>query len=176
MSTKLVELKFSSASEIAQRALRRGRQIRANLEAAVAETVLFSVTKIAMDVPVDTGRLRASIAGAFEHVDVSGPKVKPEEVAAGRKQSLTNLDTAALVGHVGTNVDYAPHVEYGHRVVVKAVTGRKYAKRDQKGRVRRVPGKAMFRKNIPSIRDLFRKRCQEAVTKGLRDQPMGGED
>lgn len=174
MTRKLIEIKFSSASELARRALQRGAQIKANLESAVAETVLFGVTRIAMDTPVDTGRLRASIAGALDVVDLSGPKVKASEVAAGKKASLTRLNTAALEGAIGTNVEYAPHVEFGHRVVVR-VGGKKKALRDGKGRVRRVAGRAMFRKNIPAIRKLFQQRCREAVQKGLRGEPMGGE-
>lgn len=174
--TKFLELTFNSPSEVGRKMLKRGLQIRANLEAAVAETVLLGVTRIAMDTPVDTGRLRASIAGEFaDQVDITGPEVEPREVQAGRQETLTQLNTGGLEGVVGTNTNYAAHVEFGHAVMVKAVTGRKYAKRDKEtGKARRIPGKAMFRKNIPIIRAYFRKRCREAVRNGLRGEPLGG--
>lgn len=169
-----LEVTFNSPSEIARKALQKGLQIRKNLEGAVAETVLLAVTRIAMDTPVDTGRARASIAGEFSNmVDMTGPKVSAVEVAAGKKQSLTRLNVAELEGVVGSNVEYIRHLEFGHRVVVKAANGRKYAKRDAKGKVRFVQGAAMFRKNIPAIRNYFKKRCAEAVSRGLRGEGMG---
>lgn len=175
VNKKLLEITFRSPSEIAQRTLRKGLQMRKNLESAVAETVLFGVTRIAMDTPVDTGRARANIAGEFGDVDISGPTVDPGAVADGRKRSPTRLNLARLEGVIGCNVEYILPLEFGHVVKVKAVTGRVYAKRDASGKVRRVPGKAMFRKNFPAIRTMFRGRCQMAVRNGLRGEGMGGE-
>jgi phage gpG-like protein len=173
---KFLELTFTSSTKLARTALARGLQIRANLESAVAETVLLGVTKIAMDTPIDTGRLRASIAGEFgDQVDLTGPKVRASEITAGRKATGTFLNPGGLEGAVGTNVDYAAHVEFGHVVSVKAVTGRTYAKR-KGGKIQRIAGRAMFRKNIPEIKAYFRQRCQLAVRNGIRGQGIGGEE
>lgn len=174
--TKLLDIKFTSPNEIARRALKKGLQIRANLESAVAETVLLGVTRIAMDTPVDTGRARAAIAGDFGNmVEIAGPGVRSDAVADGRRNSLTYLRPDQLEGQVGGHLEYLRHLEFGHAVVVRAVTGRKYAKREG-GKVKRVPGRAMFRKNIPVIRAYFRRRCRLAVQRGLRGEMMGGED
>lgn len=178
MSGKFLEMNFTSPAKVGREMLKRGLQIRANLESAVAETVLLAVNKIASDTPIDTGRLRASIAGVLTEeagVDMTGPQVRDSEVAAGRRESGTYLNPYGMEGAVGTNVNYAPHVEFGHQVVVSSM-GRKIKKRDAKtGRVRRVAGKAMFRKNIPIIREYFRKRCREAVKRGMQGQGIGGD-
>lgn len=169
----LLEVRFTSPKAAARKALDRGLQIRKNLEAAVAETVLFGITRVAMDTPVDTGRARACIAGEFsEVVDISGPAVSAEAVAEGKAASVTRLDVANLEGQFGGHLEYLPHLEFGHVIKVKAVTGRVYAKVDSEGKARRVSGKAMFRKNAPVIRAYFRRRCQQAVQYGLKGQQL----
>jgi hypothetical protein len=169
-----VELSFSATAEMGKRALERGLQIHRNLESAVAETVLLGVTRIAIDTPVDTGRARANIAGEFgDQVDISGPNVDPAAVQEGRRNSPTYLDPANLEGSVGGNVEYLPELEFGHAVVVKAASGRRYHKREG-GKIKRVPGLAMFRKNIPVLRQYFRQRCRLAVQRGMRGEGMGG--
>lgn len=69
------------------------RRLLDSEDGPVGKTLLRSVTRIEGDAkrlcPVDTGRLRASITHAIDH------------------------DPRGLVGVVGTDVDYAPHVELG---------------------------------------------------------------
>lgn len=162
---KLVDISFTPPSAIAKKALRTQLLIRQNLEVAVKWTIFYGVGIIQEDTPVDTGLLRASIAGEFG--DAAGPGA-----AAGAAKSLTRLDLGNLAGVIGTAVEYAPMVEFGWRVAVKAITGRKYYKRDAEGKVRRVEGAAMFRKNAPLIRDFFREKCRQAVQLGLRGESM----
>jgi hypothetical protein len=169
---KLLEVRFTSPVAVGKKALGRALQIRRNLQDAVARTTLLGVTLVAMDTPVLTGRARANIAGEFgDMVDISGPGVNPAAVAEGRKTSPTHLDAANLEAVIGGNVEYLPPLEFGHAVVVKAVTGRRYHKR-KGGKIQRVPGRAMFRKNIPVIRSYFLRTCSAAVTYGLRGEPL----
>lgn len=165
---KLLDINFTSPTALGKRTLRKSLLIRQNLEEAVKQTVLYGISLIQGDTPVDTGLLRASIAGQFG--DGFGALT-----GAGRSKSLTRLSLGELLGIIGTAVEYAAHVEFGWRIAVQAVTGRRYYKRGADGKVKRVPGRAMFRKNLPVIRRYFRERCQTAVRNGLRGQSMGGE-
>lgn len=173
---QLVSLKFNSPSEVGRNALRKMQQIRRNLEAVVAETTLLAITKIAMDTDVDTGRARASLAGELgEAVPIDGPNVSEAAIADGKQHSLTRLNLAELEGVVGSNLEYMPHLEFGHRIRQGSGDGKKRWKKDDNGHVAKVPGKAMFRKNIPVIRGYFHKRGRLAVRNGLALKPLGGE-
>ncbi|HBX22675.1 MAG TPA: HK97 gp10 family phage protein [Desulfotomaculum sp.] len=112
-----------------------------NIESAIAETVLYGVALIANDCPIDTGRLRASIAGRLAGaagVDLGGGK--PREIAAGKSQSTTMFNQ--YEGRIGTNVEYALYLEYG---------------------TSRIEAKAFFRNNAPLIENFFNQKMNEAV-------------
>lgn len=172
---KLISIEFRGTKQIEKLLQERAKLLYQNAQSAVASAVLYAITRIASDTPVDTGRLRASIGGELggrAGIEVTGPNVSSAAIAEGRQQSITSLDSLdKLEGRVGTNVNYALHVEYGHRV--KFRVGRKTKFREIKGR-------GMFRKNVPLIRRYFREEMQrgvKAATKGKWigwRQPKGG--
>ncbi len=171
----LISIEFHGTKQIEKLLQERADLLYRNARAAVASSVLYAITRISADTPVDTGRLRASIAGDLGDrtgVDIQGPNVSSAAIAEGRQESLTSLDGLdRLEGRVGTNVSYALPVEYGHRVKFRVGSQTKF---------REVRGRAMFRKNVPLIRRYFREEMQRGVraaTKGKRigwRQPQGG--
>lgn len=172
---KLISIEFRGTKQIEKLLQERADLLYRNARAAVASSVLYAITRIAADTPVDTGRLRASIAGDLGDqtgIEVTGPNVSAAAIAEGRQQSITSLDSLdKLEGRVGTNVNYALHVEYGHRVKFRVGSKTKF---------REVKGRGMFRKNVPLIRRYFREEMQrgiKAATQGKRigqRQPKGG--
>ncbi len=111
---KFVEIKFKGTDELIKLAEERCMLLKKNVETAVGRTVLLGVARIASDCPVDTGRLRASISGDFADlagIDLSGDS---QEIAEGRQQSTTGF--SGMEGRIGTNVEYALYIEYGHKV------------------------------------------------------------
>lgn len=96
---------------------------------AIAETSLFAVARAKFYCPVDTGRLRASITmnysgsgqvavAAFVPSKKKGVKDQPERVTTLKEpESLPNT----IIAIVGTNVEYAPYLEYGTKRGVQAV-------------------------------------------------------
>lgn len=67
----------------------KGEAIQLALEKAVRRFASFAVSEAKITVPVDTGRLQGSIT----------------------KQ--TEIINGGMTARIGTNVDYAPYVEYG---------------------------------------------------------------
>ncbi len=171
----LISIEFRGTKEVERLLQERAKLLYQNAQSAVASAVLYAITRIASDTPVDTGRLRASIGGELGGrvgVDITGPHVSSAAVAEGRQESVTSLDGLdRLEGRVGTNVNYALPVEYGHRVKFRVGSKTKF---------RKVKGRGMFRKNVPLIRRYFREEMQrgvKAATKGKWigwRQPKGG--
>lgn len=112
METKLLEVSFKGVDELLKLAETAAELLRQNVESAIAETTLYGVGMIANDMPVDTGRARASIAGDLGDdagVDLPGD---PQAIADGKSQSVTGFD--GLEGRIGSNVEYILPLEYGH--------------------------------------------------------------
>lgn len=80
----------------------RGAEIGRRLGIALTEAAIQLEGEIAIRTPVDTGHLRASIS----HMAPGGRSEK----GGGRLEGMLPSDSAA---YVGTNVEYAPYVEYG---------------------------------------------------------------
>lgn len=113
----LFNITFAGTEELAKLAQEQAKLLRQNAETAVANTTLFGIAKIANDCPTDTGRLRASIAGeygGFGSAGVVDTQLKRGKIGEGRSQSTTKIDRKNMEGRIGTNVEYALHVEYGH--------------------------------------------------------------
>lgn len=189
----IFEIRATGFQEALQRLRAVPQLVRVNAEAAVAATVMQGARWIMEDTPVDTGRLRASIGGNLV------PSTEGRGGAAeGRGQSATEL--RGLTGVIGTNVEYAVHVEYGHVARgPRQLTARQRAYlfavgilvRGPGGRVLlgdinrrinrragitfRVKGKGMFRKNIPRIREYFLGRMNRAVAAAAAGQTLGLE-
>lgn len=164
--SKLISIEFRGTKEIEKLLGERLNLLYNNARAAVASATLYGVTRVAADTPVDTGRLRASIAGDLGDrtgVQVAGPNVSSAAMEEGRQQSLTSLDALdRLEGKIGTNVNYALPVEFGHRVKFRVGSKTKF---------REIAGRGMFRKNVPLIRRYFRSEMQrgvKAATQGKR--------
>lgn len=89
-------------------------------------------------VPVDTGRLRASITPRIMHI---GPEIR---------------------GVVGSNVEYAPYQEFGF--TTRAGTIKRGPRIGQPYTQTEVPGKFYFKKafkdTLPAIKELFRDTIQ----------------
>ena len=88
----------------------RGKDYAAALEGATERALvaigIFLEGEAVVRVPIDTGRLKGSITYATKkEADLPGPKAKFDDKVSrpSKKQTL----------HVGTNVEYAQHVEYG---------------------------------------------------------------
>lgn len=79
------------------------REAEDRLKRALTEAALHLESEIAIRTPVDTGRLRASIS----HI---APLGRSEE-GGGRLSGPGAVNAA----YVGTNVAYAPYVEFGTR-------------------------------------------------------------
>ena len=194
----LFEITFEGTEELLKIAERRAKLLDANVRAAVGRTVLWGAARIAEDCPVDTGRLRASILGYLVQKYGLSVNGDPKAVAEGQSQSLTQFE--GYVGRIGTNVEYATHVEYGHKVtgpkaltpkqrrylfavgILKGVNGgvngrvvisnihRRINKRA--GIVSRVKGKGFFRRNLVLIDRYFQDQMREAIRYTEQDQAM----
>lgn len=198
MDNKLFEIKFEGVDELLKLAETRAKLLKENATAAVAETTLFGINKIANDCPVDTGRLRASIAGEF--AGLAGVDLKRGKIGEGKGQSVTKIDLRHMEGRIGTNVEYALAVEYGHKAggsnrrkvkltrkqlrylfaigALKEVNGMVVPwKRSKTAFITRmVPGKGMFRNNIPIIDNHFKNKMEEAVTATGQGRSIGRPD
>ena len=112
MAQKIFDIKFTGVDELIKLAEQRAKLLKANATAAVVDTTLFGINKIANDCSVDTGRLRASLTGEFgTEADVD---LKRGKIAEGKALSATKIDMRNMEGKIGTNVEYALPVEYGH--------------------------------------------------------------
>lgn len=105
-----VQIKVTSHKDEALLELKK--KVSIALEAIGAEAATYAMK----DTPVDTGRLRNSIAWATnQHMgggpEASGKKGEPEDNAV----------------YIGTNVEYAVYVEYGNQ---KHVVGKNHYLRD----------------------------------------------
>jgi hypothetical protein len=196
--SKLIEIKFDGINELIELAETRAELLKENVTAAVAETTLFGINKIANDCPVDTGRLRASIAGEF--ASLAGVDLKRGKIGEGKGQSVTKIDFRHMEGRIGTNVEYALPVEYGHKTggpnrrkvkltkkqlrylfaigALKEVNGMVVPwKRSRTAFIARmVPGKGMFRNNIPIIETHFKNKMNEAITATREGRSLGQSD
>lgn len=187
METKLLEISFKGVDELLKLAETTAELLRQNVESAIAETTLYGVGMIANDVPVDTGRARASIAGDL--ADEAGVDLPGEAaaVADGKKLSVTGFD--GLEGRIGSNVEYILPLEYGHKTggprqltakQLRYLFATGILKTDSQGNVvagdinkrinrragvtgRRVKGKGFFRKNIPLISRKLQTAMESAV-------------
>ncbi|MTI83439.1 MAG: hypothetical protein FH756_05915 [Firmicutes bacterium] len=102
---KIFEIQFRGTEELIRLAERRSNLLAKNIETAVADTVLYGVTLIANDCPVDTGRLMASIAGDVADLVDIVLQGDPQAISEGKSDSATEID--GLWGRIGTNVEYA---------------------------------------------------------------------
>ena len=112
MANKLFDIKFEGIDELIELAETQAKLLKENTTAAVVDTTLFGINKIANDCPTDTGRLRASLTGEFGNeaeVDLIRGKI-----GDGKALSTTKIDMRNMEGTIGTNVEYALPVEYGH--------------------------------------------------------------
>lgn len=109
----ILEIRFDDTKELLSLAHIQYQLLRDNAETAVANTVLLGVALISNDCPVDTGRARASIAG--ELADEAGVVLPgdTQAVLQGKRQSVTGF--SGFEGRIGSNVEYIPPLEYGHR-------------------------------------------------------------
>ena len=112
MANKLFDIKFEGIDELIKLAETRAKLLKENVTAAVVDTTLFGINKIANDCSVDTGRLRASLTGEFG--DEAEVDVKRGKITEGKALSTTKIDMRNMEGTIGTNVEYALPVEYGH--------------------------------------------------------------
>ena len=79
------------------------KEIEDSVAIGLTECAIQLEGEIAIRTPVDTGHLRASISY------IAPRRRSPDEEGSGRLQGDTDSKTA----YVGTNVEYAPYVEYG---------------------------------------------------------------
>lgn len=193
---RLFDITFKGTRELLKLAENREKLLYENVAAAVAETTLYGIMLIANDTPVDTGRLRASIAG--DYAMMAGIMLSRGKISEGKAQSRTKIDWRTLEGRIGTNVEYALDVEFGHKTggprkltakqirflfatgILKAVKG-KVIPTNVHSRINRragtdrgrVKGKGYFRKNLPLINNFFQKKMQEAIIATSQDRKLG---
>jgi len=179
MGKKLFDIKFDGIEELEKLAKTQAELLSKNVETAIARTTHLGISRIANDCPVDTGLLRASIAG--EYADAAGVELKHGKKTEGKALSATKIDLRNLEGRIGTNVEYALYVEYkgegGYKKVKRKLSNkqRRYLfykgilKRDDNGKViynykkKKKQGKGFFRKNIPVIRAQFKWEMNKAI-------------
>ncbi|MCQ4363143.1 HK97 gp10 family phage protein [Mycobacterium gordonae] len=126
--TEFFKITFNGLSELRDLAEQRQRLILANAQMAVRNTVLYGIGLIMKNTPVDTGLLRASIGGEFG----GGP-------AKEKEQTLTFIE--GLTGAIGTSVEYAIYVEYGHQLAMpRTAKQKKMAYLFAVGILKRKPG------------------------------------
>ena len=152
----IFDIQFKGTEELIQLAEQRSRLLAENVETAVADTVLLAISLIANDCPVDTGRLRASIAGDLADTANVVLKGDPQAIKEGKAESVTDID--GLWGRIGTNVEYALYQEYG-------IGGRETSKASRSGATlySGFRGKGFFRKNIPVLDQHFKQKMREAI-------------
>lgn len=151
------EVTFKGTDRITKLVQQMTENMQKNAETAVAKTVLLGVSRISNDAPIDTGRLRASIAG--ELADVAGMDLSgdADAISDGKSKSSTKLE--GLKGQVGTNVEYAIYQEYG-------AGGRVVGTNNRSGATLyggSIKGKGFFRKNIPILKRYFKGQMEEAT-------------
>ncbi len=187
MPRDLFDITFKGVDEFQAAIEKRIQLVDANVKVAVIRTVLKGARMIAEDCPVDTGRLRSSILGYLAQKYNVSLKGDPQAIAAGLSESATEV--SGYRGKIGTNVNYAAHVEYGHRAtgpkkltdkqrrylfaagILKSVNGRVVVSNvnsrinRRAGLVSRVKGKGrgFFRRNLVLIDQLFQQQMQEAL-------------
>ncbi|MCG8401370.1 MAG: hypothetical protein MJA84_07205 [Firmicutes bacterium] len=155
---KIFDIQFKGTEELIHLAEQRSRLLAQNVETAVADTVLLAISLIAGDAnfPVDTGRLRASIAGDLADAANVVLKGDPQAIKEGKAASVTDID--GLWGRIGTNVEYALYQEYG-------IGGRETGRASRSGATlySGFRGKGFFRKSIPVLDRHFKKKMREAI-------------
>lgn len=184
---QLFEIKFSPIEPLIKFSLEREELLRQNIQTALVITVLYGITMISNECPVDTNRLRASIVGEFAG-QAGVPMMGTPEETEGRALSVTSIDMKKMRGVIGTNVEYALYVEYGHKTSgPRKLTQKQIAyliatgalvpdgrggltstnihKRINRkaGIESRVKGKGFFRKNIPLIQKELNYNMNEAI-------------
>jgi len=85
-----MEIKIEGQEQLAAKFKKISKTASNEVEQALINSALMVERDAKIKVPVDTGRLRQSITHQDENFGSQNPAVK-----------------------VGTNVDYAPHIEYG---------------------------------------------------------------
>jgi len=119
-----------------------GKDYEKAMENAIERAIAAVAVKIEGDaivnVPVDTGRLRGSITYATKK-----KRSYPKKAGDGVSQPA-----AKWTAHVGTNVEYAQHVEYGTR--------------------RRPGGQPYLRPALDSNKSIAPKLFQQEVEEGLK--------
>lgn len=85
------------------------KEMPAVIVAIATETGLFAEREIKMRTPVDYGRLKASI-GHFTPSDLR----RGSSGASAADAFWDMVDDDGITIYVGTNVDYAPFIEFGH--------------------------------------------------------------
>lgn len=152
----LFEIEFNGFKELQGRIIGLQDLLNHNLRAAVAETVLFGITRIALDTPVNTGLLKASIGGQILDTGI-GPGA-----GEGRRKSLTRI--SGLTGVIGTIVEYAVYQEFGFTATgPKHLTPKQLRFLFATGILKRGPGG----RAVPGARDV----TQTYYKRDLRD-PM----
>jgi len=166
---KLFEIRVTGVQEALMATQQAKALLYLNLQEAVVRTTLYAVTLIASKTPVDTGRLRASIAGELAGtigIELDGDH---KAIIEGEKNSTTLVEPGNLHGHVGSNVSYALHVEYGHkvnstrRVGTESPKGQAVDVRVANRTFRYVKGRGMFRTSKPEIEKYFHDMVNKAI-------------
>lgn len=154
---KPFEITFKGTDELLKLAEKQAELLRQNVETAVYDAMLLGIARIANDAPVDTGRLRASIAG--DYAEQAGVQLTQGKASEGKTQSVTKFDKQAMEARIGTNVEYAIYQEYG-------TAGRAIGKAGRSGATlhgRGIKGKGFFRRNIPVLQRHFNQVMDKAV-------------
>jgi len=107
-----ITIKITGETELRRNLQRLAIKSAKEAQDAIAATAIFVQTRAKQTVPVDTGRLRASIRialnwqGEVSNISATGDRfdLSPWE---------PSMPASGLVAFVGSNVVYAPDVEYG---------------------------------------------------------------
>lgn len=185
-----LSITFSGLPELQLLIQRQKQQLLINIEAAIYDTVLYGIAQIAKDTPVDKGRLRGSIGGELSAA--AGISAEGSDFEAGKRKSLTKVIPRrgqVIAGRIGTNVEYALPVEYGHAIKGPSKLTRKQLAflfatgkltMDAAGNVvlnyvrktsGKTKGRGMFRKNAPLIRRYFDQAMTRAVSNAMQLKP-----
>lgn len=139
MANEFLKITFDGLDEIKYLLRKQKELIGRNAEAAVRNTVLYGLRLIVRDTPVDTGLLRSSILGDF-----GGD-------APGKEESLTRIQGLHAV--IGTHLEYAVYVEYGHQLAIpKTPKQKQLAYLFAVGILRREKGGIKYKKNARLVR------------------------
>lgn len=109
----MTEVRVTGIPEALAHIRKMGEQVQAAASVAVVSTALDIQAEAKRNTPVDTGRLRNSIAVAQDPAEAS----RNSDAATEAGEASNAIQKGMLSAVIGTNVNYAPKIHEGTRFI-----------------------------------------------------------